>query len=98
LRSLKVTNCEVSSKLTDYKTPIQSVTLYNETLREKKRQEKELREELRKKFTFENPAATKERVNAGVFRMVYEHQVKSLKPQSVIDIIHFFDSPRRNFC
>jgi hypothetical protein len=59
------------------------VNLQNETLRQKKRDEKDLREDIRKKFTFENPAATKERVDAGVFRMVYEHQVKSLKPQSV---------------
>jgi len=37
---------------------------------------------VRKKYIFENPAATKEKINAGVFRMVYEHQVKSAKPQS----------------
>jgi hypothetical protein len=51
-------------------------------LRDKKREEKELRDKLREQFVFENPSAAKERVDAGVFRMVYEHHVKEAKPQS----------------
>jgi len=70
------------NSLKEYNTPTDSITVLNDTLRQKKREEKELREEIKKKYIFENPAATKERVNAGVFRMVYEHQVKSAKPQS----------------
>jgi len=61
---------------------LKKTSTFNDTLRAKKREEKELRDDIRKKYIFENPAATKEKVNAGVFRMVHEHQVKSAKPQS----------------
>ncbi len=42
-----------------------------------------MRDKLREQFIFENPSAAKERIDAGVFRMVYEHHVKEAKPQSV---------------
>ena len=35
------------------------------------------------RFIFENPAASKEVVDAGVFRMVYENKVRSIRPKSV---------------
>ncbi len=67
----------------DYKTPTEAITTLNETLRQTKRDEKQLRDEIRAKYKFENPAATEERINAGVNRLVFEHKVKTTRPQSV---------------
>jgi len=64
----------------------------NETLRQTKRDEKQMRDDLRAKYKFENPAATEERINAGVNRLVYEHKVKTMRPQSV-SLFFFFISP-----
>jgi len=70
------------SKIKDYKTPTEAITTLNETLRQTKRDEKQMRDDLRAKYKFENPAATEERINAGVNRLVYEHKVKTMRPQS----------------
>jgi len=42
-----------------------------------------MRDQIRAKYKFENPAATEERINAGVNRLVYEHKIKTMRPQSV---------------
>jgi len=70
------------NKIQDYKTPTSTVKNFNETLREEKRQEKDLRAEFQEKLRFENPAATQERINAGVHKLVYEHKRHTLRPQS----------------
>lgn len=67
-------------KSLEYKTPSEKTTILNETMRQKKRDEKSLRDELRNIYEFENPQSTQEKINAGVFRMVHEHKVKNAKP------------------
>lgn len=44
----------------------------------------QLRNEFKEKYKFENPAATEERINAGVNRLVYEYKKNTIRPQSVI--------------
>jgi hypothetical protein len=66
----------------NYTDPTKSITVYNDKLRKIKEDEKDLRDEQRKKYVFENPAACKEKVDAGVFRMVYEHKVRNMRPKS----------------
>jgi len=67
--------------LRDYKSPEEITKAYNETLRQTKRDEKELKAELRTQYKFENPSATEEKVNAGVNRLVYELKIRSLSPK-----------------
>jgi len=69
-------------KIQDYKTPVETIRNFNETLRQTKRDEKEMRDQIRAKYKFENPAATEERINAGVNKLVYEHKIKTMRPQS----------------
>jgi len=70
------------NKINDYKAPTETIRLFNETLRQEKRDEKEIREEFKRKIKFENPAATENRINATVNRLVYEHKKETLRPQS----------------
>jgi len=70
------------SKIKEYKTPVETIKTFNETMRQTKRDEKELRAEFKEKYRFENPAATEERINAGVNRLVYEHKRNTIRPQS----------------
>jgi len=70
------------NKISDYKTPTETIKNFNETIRQTKREEKDLRDELKKKYKFENPSATEERTNAGVNRLVYEHKKNTIRPQS----------------
>jgi len=69
-------------KIKDYKTPTETIKVFNETLRQTKRDEKEIRAEYKEKLRFENPSATEERINAGVNRLVYEHKTQTMRPQS----------------
>lgn len=69
-------------KIRDYKDPTQTITNFNENLRQTKRDEKELRAQFREKYRFENPAATEERINAGVNRLVYEHKKNLIRPKT----------------
>lgn len=69
-------------KIKDYKPPKETITHYNETLRQTKRDEKELRAQFKEKYRFENPSATEERINAGVNRLVYEHKKNLIRPQT----------------
>jgi len=71
----------------DYKAPTETIKHFNETLRQEKRDEKEIREEFKRKIRFENPAATENRINAAVNRLVYEHKKETLRPQSVINTL-----------
>jgi len=69
-------------KIKDYKPPVETIANFNETLRQTKREEKDIREQFKEKYIFENPAATKERVNAGVNRLVYEYKKELVRPQT----------------
>jgi len=73
---------QVAAKLKDYKDPVETVKEFNETIRQNKRDEQELRKTLKEKYRFENPAATEERINAGVNRLVYEHKITTMRPHS----------------
>jgi hypothetical protein len=70
------------NKINDYKAPSDTIKQFNETLRQEKRDEKDVREELKRKIRFENPAATENRINATVNRLVYENKKETLRPQS----------------
>jgi len=70
------------NKIRDYKTPTETIKAFNETIRQTKRDEKEIRDQFKDKYRFENPAATEERINAGVNRLVYEHKMNTIRPQS----------------
>jgi len=69
-------------KIKDYKPPVETITNFNETLRQTKRDEKDIRDQFKEKYRFENPAATEERVNAGVNRLVYEYKKNLVRPQT----------------
>jgi len=69
-------------KIKDYKDPTQTITNYNENLRQTKRDEKEIRTQFKDKYRFENPAATEERINAGVNRLVYEYKKNLVRPKT----------------
>jgi len=69
------------NRIQDYKNPTETIRQFNDTIRQTKRDEKDLRDDLKKKYKFENPSATEERTNAGVNRMVYEHKM-TIRPQS----------------
>jgi len=73
---------KVFEKLDEYRTPSETIKNFNDTLRQTKRDEKEIREEFKRKIRFENPAATEQRINATVNRLVYEHKKNNFRPQS----------------
>jgi len=76
-----------------YKNPEESTKELNEKLRKIKEEDAPLREELRKKYTFEHPETSKENVDAGVFRMVFEHKVKGIKPHSEFEAMNLTFEP-----
>jgi len=78
----KTQNLSKTDYIRKYNNPTGSITRFNEDLRKIKEEDQVLREELKRKFIFENPAASQEKVDAGVFRLVHEHKIRIMKPKS----------------
>lgn len=67
--------------ITDYIPPVQGTTIINENHRQNKLTTAELREKLAQQAINEMPGATKEKIDAVVFKRLYEYQHKQQEPE-----------------
>jgi hypothetical protein len=66
-----------------YVNPTKTIGDINATLRETKVVEEELRDKIRRQYTHEHPASSREKTDGAVFRLTYEHKMKQLQRTNV---------------